>query len=193
MISVVVLGYNCPSPIYRENHRMTDALSGIITRLGEQKAAIERALAALRGVDGLFMEQEGEPPVAATAPARKRRKFSAATRKKMALAQRARWSGVKGEIEAPPARTPEPVKTKRRISAEGMKRIIAATKKRWRLKRAAAKAALTKKAVAKKATVKKAVAKAPSAVMKVSRVRKAVVKKAAPAPAATPPVAQTAD
>ena len=199
---------------------MTDALSGIITQLGKQKAAIERALAALREVDGLSVGGDGGPPLTSTAPARKRRKFSAATRRKMALAQQARR--VKGEIEATQVRTPEPVEAKRRISAEGMKRIIAATKKRWRLKRAAAKAApankgvakkaavkkaavkkaivknaVVKKAVVKKAAAKKATAKVPTAkaVKKVSPVRKAVEKKPTPEPAqaASPAVAQTAD
>jgi hypothetical protein len=73
------------------------------------------------------------------APTLKRRKFSAASRRKMALAQKARWANIKGEIEPPPP-TPEPSKPKRRISAEGMKKIIAATKKRWRLQKAAARA-----------------------------------------------------
>ena len=67
------------------------------------------------------------------APTRKR---SAATRRRMALAQKKRWAAIKGTLPA----TPKAPKTKRRISKEGMARIIAATKKRWRLQRAAAKA-----------------------------------------------------
>jgi hypothetical protein len=58
----------------------------------------------------------------------------------MALAQKARWAKIKGEIELPTPPTPEPPKPKRRISAEGMKRIIAATKKPWRLQKPAARA-----------------------------------------------------
>jgi hypothetical protein len=57
----------------------------------------------------------------------------------MALAQKARWAKIKGEVQQSTPPVPEPAKTKRRISEEGMKRIIAASKKRWRLQRAAAK------------------------------------------------------
>jgi hypothetical protein len=80
----------------------------------------------------------GSAKTAATpeAPARKR---SAATRRRMALAQKKRWAAIKGTSPAPA--TPKPTKPKRRISPEGMKRIIAATKKRWRLAKAAAKKA----------------------------------------------------
>ena len=73
-------------------------------------------------------------PAATDAASPKRKKFSAAARRKMAQAQKARWAKVRGD-----SKTPEKSeKTKRRISPEGMKRIIAATKKRWALQRAAA-------------------------------------------------------
>lgn len=118
---------------------MTVGLSGIIQHLEHQKTAIERALAALRQIEGIATPATAEviSPAVAEAPTRKRRKFTAASRRKMALAQKARWAKIKGEIEEPSLPAPEPSKPKRRISAEGMKRIIAATKKRWRLQRAA--------------------------------------------------------
>jgi hypothetical protein len=105
----------------------------------------------------------------------------------MALAQKARWAKIKGEIEPPPPPAPGPPKPKRRISAEGMKRIIAATKKRWRLQKAAAKSATAKKVAPQKALGKKAAVKASS-----SKAGKKVptVKKSAPAPG--PDLAQTA-
>jgi hypothetical protein len=116
---------------------MTDSLTGIIDQLEQRKAAIERALSALREVDSGKAAQV-KPSVAPETGTGKR---SAAVRRRMALAQKARWAKMKGEVQpsAPPA--VEPLKPKRRISPEGMRRIIAATKKRWRLKRAAAKAA----------------------------------------------------
>ena len=120
---------------------MTEGLNGIIKQLERQKTAIERALAALREVDATATAAQVEPAATPEAPARKRRKFSAASRRKMALAQQARWAKIKGETEPLSALTPKPALPKRRISAEGMKRIIAATKKRWRLQRAATKAA----------------------------------------------------
>jgi hypothetical protein len=121
---------------------MTEGFASIIAQLEQQKTAIERALTALREVEGI----ETPTPVASAPEARTgtRKKFSAASRKKMALAQKARWAKIKGKSE-PVSATPEAPKAKRKISAEGLKRIIAATKKRWRLKRAA------DKAVAKKA------------------------------------------
>lgn len=119
---------------------MTESLNGIIADLERQKVAIERALEALRGLDGTPAPPlESQPAAMPAIPTPKRRRFSAAARRRMALAQKARWAKAKGQIEAPSP--PAPEATKRRISPEGMKRIIAATKKRWRLQRAAAKAA----------------------------------------------------
>jgi hypothetical protein len=137
---------------------MIDIYSGAIEGLERRKAAIERALAALREVDATTAA-EAAPDGATEAPAGNRRKFTAAARKRMALAQKARWAKIKGEIEPATTPAPEPAKPKRRISPEGIQRIIAATKKRWRLQRAAAKSALAAKAVAKKGTAKKAFAK----------------------------------
>jgi len=163
---------------------MTEGFAGIIKQLERQKTAIDHALAALREIDGVATPATVTGTIAPEAPTGKRRKFSAAVRRKMALAQRARWSKIKGAAKPPSPPAPEPQKPKRRISAEGMKRIIAATKKRWRLQKAAAKAAVAKKAAAKKVAGKKAVVKAPTAkaAKKVAPVRRAVVKKSAPAP-----------
>ena len=49
--------------------------------------------------------------------------MSAASRRKIAAAQRARWAKQKGKVI--------PIKTKRRISPEGLANIRAAAKKRW--------------------------------------------------------------
>lgn len=167
---------------------MTDSFTGIIQQLEQRKSAIERALAALQEV-----EAQVKPTTALEVTTGKRKKFSAAARKRMAAAQKARWAGVKGESETPAPPVPEPPKPKHRITPEGMKRIIAATKKRWRLQRAAARAALTKEVAPRKVTV----AGAPSAktARKGAPVRKVAVTKAAP-PAATtetstPALAQT--
>jgi hypothetical protein len=103
-----------------------------------QKTRIDAKIAELRA-----MLPAGSTQTAATpeAPTRKRKKFSAASRRKMALAQKARWARIKGESEPSAQSAPEAPKPKRRISKEGMARIVAATKKRWRLQKAAAKAA----------------------------------------------------
>ena len=130
---------------------MTDSLTGIIKQLERQKTAIERALAALREVEGI---------PATAAPARISRHAGSA-RPQRQETQRCRpkadEAGATAAMGQDPGRvrvaapaTPEPPKPKRRISAEGMKRIIAATKKRWRLQRAAAKSAPAKKVAPKR-------------------------------------------
>lgn len=88
---------------------------------------------------------------------RKRKKFSAAARQKMALAQKARWAKIKGTSPAPAAT--ETAKPKRTLSAAGRAAIIAATKKMWARKRAEvakAKSVATNKTARKKVVVKKA-------------------------------------
>lgn len=168
---------------------MTEGFASIVNQLERQKVAIERALAALREVEGIAAPARAadvQPTAAPKAPTRQRKKFSAAARRKMALAQKARWAKIKGETEPPSSPAPEPPKPKRRISAEGMKRIIAATKKRWRLQRAAAASAPAKKVAPKKVEGKKVAVPAPSA----KAARKAAVKKSATA--STPTLAQTA-
>jgi hypothetical protein len=130
---------------------MTDCFTGIIDQLERQKAAIERALVALREVDAPTAAGQVEPRTTPDAPTGRGKKFSAAARRKMALARKARWAKIKGGIAprtAPPA--PEPSTPKRRVSAAGMKRIIAATKKRWRLQKTAAKSAVAKKSLRKR-------------------------------------------
>jgi Mg2+ and Co2+ transporter CorA len=149
---------------HRENQRMTDGFASIIDQLERQKSAIERALAALREVDGSHARAaqatnsnrpatkkaaDIKPAVTSELRAGKRKKFSAAARRKMALAQKARWAKIKGETELPSTSAPEPPKPRRKISPEGMQRIIAATKKRWRLQRAAAKSVPSKKVAPK--------------------------------------------
>ena len=135
-----------------------EILTAAIEGLGAQKRQIDTRIAELRQ-----MLDSGSNRAVATpqAPARKR-KVSAAARRRMAIAQRKRWAKIRGESELSAPVTPEPPKAKRRISEEGMKRIIAATKKRWRLAKAAkAQPSTAKKAASgrKKVAVKKAVTK----------------------------------
>jgi hypothetical protein len=131
-----------------------------------QKTRIDAKIAELRALLPAGSTQTAATP---EAPTTKRKKFSAASRRKMALAQKARWAKIKGESEPAAQPTPEAPKPKRRISREGMARIVAATKKRWRLQKAAAKAATKRPAPARKKTA----------------VKKSAAKKTAPAPAQT--------
>ena len=117
--------------------KLTDAIvRAAIDGFTAQKAHLNQQIAELREM------LNGGPAKPAAAPEtapRKRRKMSAAARRRIATAQRARWANIRGESKpAAPAAT-KATKPKRRISPEGLKRIIAATKKRWRLQRVAAK------------------------------------------------------
>ena len=94
----------------------------------------------------------GGPPQASEPATRKRRKFSAATLRRMRAAQRLRRAKIRGESKSTAPATTKAPKPKRRISPEGLQKIIAATKKRWRIQRAAAKA----KSAKRSAPVKKA-------------------------------------
>jgi hypothetical protein len=125
-----------------------EVINAAIDGFMAQRVRLDQRIAELRA-----MLNGGSPQSpAATEPApRKRGKMSAAARRRIATAQRARWAKVRGVSSAP---TVKAVRGKRRISPEGLKRIIAATKKRWRLQRAAANAQSAK--VPKRSAVRKA-------------------------------------
>ena len=76
-----------------------------------------------------------EKTVAAVAP-RKKRQMSAASRAKIAAAQKARWAKAKGK----PAKQAQP--KRRKMSAAGRARISAAAKARWAKAKAAGKRTL---------------------------------------------------
>ena len=123
----------------------------------QQKVRIDEQIAELRAM----MSSGAKPAPAPTneAPTRKR-KISAAARRRMALGQQKRWAKLKGESVSPaPVATPESPKAKRKLSAAGRAAIIAATKARW--DRVRAEAAKAKPAVAEKAAAKKAAGKKP--------------------------------
>ena len=171
------------------NEIITAAIAGF----EGQKKQIDDQIAELRAMlSGVPAGTTATTPEAA-AP-RKRKKFSAATRRRMAEGQRLRYLKLKGETEpesvSPELPTPKPAKTKRKISAQGMKNIIAATKKRWKRQRAAAKAqSIPATKASKKAIVKTAKKTAPAKAAK-KAVKKAVKKSATKAVA--PAVAQAA-
>ena len=120
-----------------------------------QKIHIDGKIAALRA-----MLPGGSPEAAAPEAPTRKRKISAAARRRMATAQKKRWAAIKGVADAEPSAPKETPKPKRRISKEGMARIVAATKKRWAAVRAA-KAQQQKDAATK--TAKKKAVKKPAA------------------------------
>ena len=153
-----------------------DILEAAIQGFEGQKKKIDDRIAEIRSILG---GGPAEQTATQEAPVGKRKKFSAAARKRMAEAQKLRYAKLKGETQPPSPVTPEAPKAKRKISAEGMKRIIAATKKRWAKKRDAEAAVPAKKAVVKKAAAKKTSTKKTAPVKKAAA-KKGVAKKSAP-------------
>jgi hypothetical protein len=114
----------------------------IIRQLEQLASSIDRALTALRGITN-----QDSGAVAATSAGvvqRKRRRMSAAARKRIGDAARRRWAAMHA---AQGSAKPATVKRrKRRLSPEGRQRIVEATKRRWAAKRAADAAAQAKRA-----------------------------------------------
>jgi hypothetical protein len=121
---------------YNENHmaqrKLTaDILSAALEGFEAQKNRIDARIAEI-----MQMLNGSRPETAApTDTGKPRKKRSAAVRRKMALAQRARFARLKQVAEAVPAVAAKP---KRTMSASARRRIAAAQKKRWAaVKRAA--------------------------------------------------------
>ena len=115
-----------------------------------QRRRIDAQLSELRQ---LLRGDSTAAAVVSEAP-RRTRKISAAGRRRIAAAQRARWARVKGEGESAASETP---KGKGRLTAAGRKAISKATKRRWALKRAEAErgqAVAGKRASAKRGPMK---------------------------------------
>ena len=154
-------------------HKLTvEILNAAIEGFESQKRRIDVQIAELRA-----MLHGGSTAAAAPeGPKGKRRKMSAAARKRIGDAQRKRWAESK-KTSSPVA--PEAPKPKRKLSAAGKKAIAEASRRRWA--RVRAEAAKAQQAPA----AKKASTKAP-----VKASRKAAKKGAAKRPqkvAATPP------
>ncbi|MEO8368764.1 MAG: hypothetical protein ABI806_06165 [Candidatus Solibacter sp.] len=134
-----------------------EIIAAAIEGFESQKRRIDSQIGELRA-----MLPGGRTDGTATpeAPRRKRR-VSAAARRRMAEGQRKRWAGIKaGSKEVGSTTGSEAAKPKRKISAAGRRAISEATKRRWALKRAEAAKKAPKAA---KKTVAKATGKAATA------------------------------
>ena len=124
-----------------------EILAAAIEGFAAQKRRIDDQIAGLRAM----LPGGRSEPAPTQAPKGKRRKMSAAARKRISDAQRKRWAESKGTSQ--PAASSESPKRKRKLSAAGRRAIRAATKKRWAAFYAA------KKGTAKKTAVRKAAVK----------------------------------
>lgn len=112
-----------------------EIITAAIEGFESQKRRIDGQIAELRS---LLTGGPAETTATPESPKRKRRKMSAAARKRIGDAQRARWAASKKA--AGPSVSKATPKPKRKISAAGLKAIRAATKKRWAAYRKAKKA-----------------------------------------------------
>jgi len=91
-------------------------LEAALVGLEARKKGIEAQIAEVRAMLG---SRPGQAATTPEATPRTRRKFSAATRRRMKEAQQRRWAKVRGESEPPAQARPEAPKAKRKLSAEG--------------------------------------------------------------------------
>ena len=114
---------------------MTSGFNGIITELEKQKTAIDKALAALRMIEG--GETAAEPTAESTpnAPAARRGRMSPAGKRRLIAALKKRWAAKKAAANAAAAPA-KAAPSSGRISEEGRKRLAEAMKRRWAVKRA---------------------------------------------------------
>jgi hypothetical protein len=139
-----------------------EIITAAIIGFEEQKRQLDSKIAELRA---MLPGGPGETASTPEVPTPKRRRFSAAARRRMREAQQRRWASIRGESEPSVPAAPVAPKPKRKLSAAGRKAIQDALRRRWAQKRAdAARAqpARAKKTVRKVATEKAAV-KAPPA------------------------------
>ena len=102
-----------------------EIITAAIAGFESQKSQIDSKISELRSMLAGESTESSFTPVTG----KPRRKFSAASRRKMAAAQQARWAGIKQGSEPMQPVSAKP--KKRKMSAAGRKAISDATKKRW--------------------------------------------------------------
>ncbi len=128
---------------------MSEGFAGIIDQLERRKTAIERALAALRDIEGT--EAPASAQSFAVAPAKRRGRPKGTGLNRRSEGQKKRWVAKKA-AEAAPAEAPQkPVARKVAFTPEGRQRLAEAMRRRWAVKRAAS---AVKKAGRKRAAKK---------------------------------------
>jgi hypothetical protein len=136
-----------------------DGFSDIIKRLEQQAKAIERALAALRDVEGI--ESEAAPVAAAAqtegSPAKRKGGMTPEGKERLVAALKKRWAAKKRAAKkadsAASAEQQETPATKKGggMTEEGRQRLAEAMKQRWAAKRTAGQAGTAKRGRPKKA------------------------------------------
>jgi hypothetical protein len=104
-------------------------IASAISELERQKEVIDRALSALRALDGSSRAAVNN----SDGLIRKERRLSAEGRANIIAAAKRRWAELRAAQNGSPAKNTAPVKkTKKRVlSAEARKKMSLAAKKRW--------------------------------------------------------------
>jgi hypothetical protein len=154
-----------------------EIIAAAILGFEEQKRHIDIQIVELRAA---LSGSNTAPTATPEGPKGKRRKMSAAARKRIGDAQRKRWAESKGQSESPSETFA--AKAKRKMSAAGRKAISEATRKRWAAFHAAKgkekPAIAANKGAVKKAPMKRVAMKAP-AVRKAAKTAQAATQTAA--------------
>src|ERR1035438_5831559 len=165
-----------------------EILTAAIAGFEQQKLRIDAQIAELRT---MLPGGRTEPAATPEGPKGKRRKLSAAARKRIGDAQRKRWADSKKPSEPQPQPAATSEAPKRKLSAAGKRAISEATNKRWaafHAAKAAEKPAVAKKVAAKKTVAQRPAVKSPVKVAVKKPAVKKPQKKAVNAPAAAPAV-----
>lgn len=149
-----------------------EIIAAAIEGFESQKRRIDNQIGELRA---MLSGGKTEGTATPEAPTRKRR-VSAAARRRMAEGQKKRWAAIKAESKKPKSAAAKP---KRKMSAAGRRAISEATKRRWALKRAEATKA--QPAGAKKAAQPKPAAKKTAKVAPAKATKKSPAKATGPA------------
>ena len=80
---------------------MAGRLNDVIARLEEQKTGIERALSALRQIEGSGVQsREEKPPAPRKAQTKRKRRITPEGRKRLAEAMKRRWAVKRAAVQA---------------------------------------------------------------------------------------------
>jgi len=107
-------------------------IESVVTALKQQRARIDQAIAALEGTGR--GGRRGRPPKAGSPLGRPHRHMSAAARKRISQAMKARWAKWKGK-SAPKKSVPAKTKAGPTMSAAARKKLSELMKARWAAKK----------------------------------------------------------
>lgn len=131
---------------------MASGFQIVITQLEQEKAVIERALAALHGLNGIAAPA---PASQVSAPAKRKGGMTPEGKQRLIAALKKRWAAKKRAAKKAAAGLPAPAKApaKRKggMTPEGRKRLAEAMRRRWAAKRAASAVKKTERKQTKKA------------------------------------------